>query len=433
MSKPSLMAMAAFLAFVTGCTFSPRYDETYEKCHPGGVCPDECTCLGGDICVPDDDNQDPAVCKWCETWETNCDGMCVDTRTNRNNCGECGKPCPEIVDNGTARCIEGNCKITCTPPFANCDHTIGTGCETKLGTVTDCTYCGDTCDNPQDECISVKTLGVSIITCDNVCVYDTQPVDCGELICFEGICREIECLDDSMCDQYEWCNPDHICLCGDSGVACEKNSHCDINICVCDFGFDDCSPDPGCETNIFDDNYNCGACDVICPDNSQCLGDYCVCDNGYNQCNDVTNGQMVCVDLQRDNYNCGDCGITCVQDATCDGGACSISGFLCNGPCDAGANCCYSQGVYVCTIDDCSNQNETFCNDPNDCQDEKVCCITNSSDNVIGICKQYCQPPENTMCSSDSQCALIDSSFHCSQDVINITGSSYAFYHCRSN
>ena len=370
MTKSKLVAMAAFLALVSGCTFSPRYDETYEKCHPGGVCPDGCSCLGDDICIPDDNKQDPAVCKWCEDLETNCNGKCVDTDTDTANCGGCGKPC--FFTHAGSVCEEGTCGMTaCESGFADCNTNDGDGCEIKLGTLVNCAGCGDACnDFPQPKCNTDGTLTLFAGTarCDGGCVYETRTDDCGALGCLNGHCLKDICPDSSLCAPGEWCNAENICLCGRPGEACD------------------------------------GAC----------------CDG-------------VCTNLQADPQNCGACGTTCVPDASCHGGACSISGFLCNGICDiAGAACCDLGNGYVCTTDYCTGQDTTYCNDPGDCNSDETCCLQSVNGNgtsYFGECQMSC-PIEHTMCSSDSQCAEIEPTYSCCQKTIDNAGSIYTFDHC---
>ncbi|HUU02506.1 MAG TPA: hypothetical protein VM425_13775 [Myxococcota bacterium] len=462
MSKQRFITMAAFLALVTGCTFNPRYaDGDYYNCRPDGTCPDECTCLGGDICVPDSQDQEPELCAWCENGLTACDGKCVDTEKDIENCNGCGKLC--LVRDGQAKCVASKCEIaSCNPPFANCDSKIENGCESntdsdkdncsgcgkpcffahagaacesgacrmadcesgfadcnsraddgceiKLGTLTDCAGCGDACDDyPQPKCNNDGTLTVfaGTASCEDGCVYQTHTDDCGALGCLNGRCLKNICPDSSLCELGEWCNAENVCLCGRPGEIC--GGACCDGLC----------------TNLQDDSQNCGACGHDCKLNSHCESKTCVCDEGFGDCDGNAAG---CETNISDNDNaCGACGTTCVPDASCHGGACSISGFLCNGICDiAGATCCDLGNGYVCTTDYCPGQNTTYCNDPGDCPDQ-VCCLDSVAGSTIGICKQDCSLA-HTVCSSDSQCAPLNCCQQEATDTIN--GSTYNFYIC---
>jgi hypothetical protein len=514
MTKNKLVSMAAFLALVSGCTFNPRYaDSDYYKCRPDGTCPDGCSCLGGDICVPDNQGQGPELCAWCEEiGKTACDGKCVDTEKDIENCGECGKACT-VID-GQAKCASGKCGIaSCNPPFANCDGKIDNGCETntdsdkdncsgcarpcffahagsaceggrcsmtacepgfadcnlseddgcetKLGTLANCTACGDACNNyPQPKCNIDGTLIVfnGTVRCDGDCIYETRTDDCGMLGCLNGHCLKDICPNSDMCAPGEWCNAENICLCGRPGEACDDtccdgvctnlnadpqncgacgltcklNEHCYTGSCVCDDGFDNCDGDPGCETQLFDNSENCGACDNTCPDNSTCQDLDCVCQNDYQPCYDTGQiDQMSCVDLNSDNANCGSCGNSCTDDATCDGGGCSIPGFLCNGTCeDAGATCCdFGQG-FICTTDICPGMTYNYCNDPGDCNSDETCCLQSvNASTYLGKCQMSCTIA-HVICTSDSQCIEIDPTYHCCQETVDNAGNVYTFNHC---
>jgi hypothetical protein len=82
-------------------------------CNPGYAgngftCTAECDppCTGTDVCAACTGactEQPPAKC--CPTAKrTNCSGVCVNTRTNDNNCGSCGKRC-----RGSKVCRRGRC------------------------------------------------------------------------------------------------------------------------------------------------------------------------------------------------------------------------------------------------------------------------------------------------------------------------------------
>lgn len=74
------------------------------------------------------------------------DGCERATRDDVNNCGACGAVC--AVQNGKPACNGTTCSISsCTAPFADCDHVYATGCETNTDTrIDNCGSCGHACD-----------------------------------------------------------------------------------------------------------------------------------------------------------------------------------------------------------------------------------------------------------------------------------------------
>ncbi|MFN8592171.1 MAG: pentapeptide repeat-containing protein [Thermomicrobiales bacterium] len=90
---------------------------------PGGSC-----AAPGSICC------DGAVCRDgicdCRNGLTSCDGTCVDTNTDPNNCGECGHVCPDgqaCANGGCGGCPagqeeldNGSCADPCDPGLQDC-------------------------------------------------------------------------------------------------------------------------------------------------------------------------------------------------------------------------------------------------------------------------------------------------------------------------
>ncbi len=65
----------------------------------------------------------------CKDSETCCDGECVDTSSDSENCGSCGAICK--VDHGDAACVDSECSVArCENGFVDCGG-YADGCETK--------------------------------------------------------------------------------------------------------------------------------------------------------------------------------------------------------------------------------------------------------------------------------------------------------------
>jgi len=60
------------------------------------------------------------------------DGCEVNSQINPQNCGVCGRVCPQ-AQNGASTCVDGDCSVSCYPPFRNCDNNLVNGCEINTG------------------------------------------------------------------------------------------------------------------------------------------------------------------------------------------------------------------------------------------------------------------------------------------------------------
>jgi hypothetical protein len=89
----------------------------------------------------------------CPAGQTNCNGACSDLQTDRSNCGACGASCARLAHVSTAglACSAGKCSYLCAAGFADCGNT-GTGCNTSLGTATNCSGCGAGCSGATPSC-----------------------------------------------------------------------------------------------------------------------------------------------------------------------------------------------------------------------------------------------------------------------------------------
>jgi len=354
----------------------------------GGVCAlsacragfDDCNGMTADGCETDLAN-DPANCTMCANACTpppnvvatctagvcgttgdcvigfaDCDGMAasgceVDVLTDVNNCGACAMPCPALP-HATPTCTGGGCAIAgCDPGFADCDHSVYSGCEIDLGSdVNNCNTCGMKCPavaNGYPACVS------------GACVVggcDPGYADCdGNLA--NGC--EVNLASDDL-------------HCGACNVKCANITNgsptCSGFVCgigACNTGFADCFGGSvnGCETDLTSDVNHCGTCGTVCPlvanGSRSCVASTCgiaSCQMGYGDCNNML-GDGCETAFAADLNNCGMCGKICPTPtngvAACASGACTLAS------CNTG-------------FSDCDNNPGNGCerntsNDPNNC------------------------------------------------------------------
>lgn len=79
-------------------------------------------------------NGDSGYCE-CYGYDTCCDGICVDPRTDQQNCGECNNVCPPHE-----YCHQTSCVARCSDREDFCD-------ELCIDTSYDEDHCGE-CNNP---------------------------------------------------------------------------------------------------------------------------------------------------------------------------------------------------------------------------------------------------------------------------------------------
>jgi hypothetical protein len=104
----------------------------------------------------------------CTTSLTN--GCQTNTQTDPTNCGSCGNVC--TTKNGTPVCNGGACGIgSCNPGWSHCNGSPGNDCDTPIGTVSNCSMCGDVCSttNGTPACVgghcAVGTCNAPFINC----------------------------------------------------------------------------------------------------------------------------------------------------------------------------------------------------------------------------------------------------------------------------
>ena len=78
------------------------------------------------------------------------DGCEINTASDKDNCGDCKKPCMPI-DKGEVGCEKGACSVaSCKMGFGNCDNDAKNGCETDLSAdPKNCGMCAKACGATQ--------------------------------------------------------------------------------------------------------------------------------------------------------------------------------------------------------------------------------------------------------------------------------------------
>jgi len=340
----------------------------------GGACTGSCL-PGGSQCSGLDVQTCDAAGKWDTT--STCPFVC-DTGSCGGVCSPSDKQCngstPQTCDSqgkwtdgNTCQfvCSAGSCAGACTPNAIECNGSTVRTCDAQ-GAWQDtqlCPYvcqagsCGGVCVPGAAECSgnTVKTCNVNgLWTAGSSCPY----------ICQAGACTGVCTPGEKRCDGtgVQTCDSNAQWT---TTAACPGDVHADATcsgagICgtTCQIGFENCTMEPGCESDL-SDPATCGSCN--------------------NACN-TSGGTATC--------SSGTCGIDCdTTHADCSGGAadgcetdlgttsnCQGCGDDCAPPAHAAGICTGSGCDYVCTglWDDCANGAVDGCehdvsNDPENC------------------------------------------------------------------
>lgn len=354
----------------------------------------------------------------CEPGYANCDGSpvngCETKLGTTANCSACGAACN--LANAAEACVDGACQVlTCEPGYANCDGSPSTGCEVHLGTLTDCASCGDACnlDHASETCSAGKCKVLSCepgyADCDHVAANGCEtPLGtttncgaCGQACdlahssesCVAGSCQVLTCEPGyANCDN----SPANGCEtplgttanCGACGVSCETQPntipYCTNGSCqyACKAGYSDCDGLPGCE--------KAGACGpscsaALCDDNNACTTDFC---DSAGQCAHST---MSCSD-----------GNECTTDSCNPATGCTFTAVAPGTLCRTDDN--------KCTNDVCSTNGQ--CSHPPLSCDDGNSCTADSCDPVSGCINKAVQP--GSSCATDGD--------ECTDDICNSAG-----------
>ena len=332
------------------------------------------------------------------------------------------------------------CAPICDVGFADCDKNIE-GCETPLGTQSDCGGCFDSCGDGSLCQIDGSSSQFVCQSCDRDRAFCGEGVGCIDLEINPDHCGQCgnSCGDNTSCQEGEClceegfadCNPDDgvlICEslnsarhCGQCGNSCEgDNLACTVGVCDCTTGFENCDFDlaNGCEADLTSDN-TCGAClnDCTLLDNMSCSDQTCACSDNFEDCDDDRTLEIKtgCETPLNENDSCGACGVSCSapdicinQDFswTCDcpsgpnwficGELCSdvetdpMHCGACDNPCNANEACV--EGMCQC--------DENF----GDCDATITGCETSLSSDIAhcGGCDAACEITNVTMTSCEN-------------------------------
>ncbi len=260
-----------------------------------------------DACVPHTEQ--------CNGMDDDCDGVVdngIDTRTDPNNCGACGRVCM-LAHTNIEACVAGQCEpARCDQGFDNCDGIAANGCEMTVDTLSDCG------------------------SCHTVCARANASATCTGGTCRIGLCQpgfgNCDGTDSNGCeaslDQLDHCGScPNTCMRANATPTCAGGT-CAISACGAGFGNCDMTDGNGCETTL-DTVMHCGTCGTVCSyahatpicalpagcSMGRCDANFADCDsNAANGCE---------ADLRTNTSNCGRCNHACAATFGCTNAVCA--------------------------------------------------------------------------------------------------------------
>jgi len=233
----------------------------------------------------------------CRGNQVECAGSCADLKTDRSNCGACGKACA-----AGQVCSGGTCALSCQDSLKDCDGT----CRDVTTDVKNCGACGKACVAGQ-----LCSAGACVQTCSflqKACPPGPSAYYCANTVSDPQNCGECGTV----------CPEGNKCVAGKCELACGGNQ------LKCGAGADGGVSDGGdagatyCVDGQNDEN-NCGACGNVCASTKRCSGGLC-CDDGKRGCNGA------CINVATDPQNCGGCGVVCPNNKpSCTAGTCTAT------------------------------------------------------------------------------------------------------------
>jgi hypothetical protein len=265
---------------------------------------------------------------------TSCGGVCINTRTDVQNCGGCGTAC------GMGQvCAMGVCALNCGQ-LATCQVPVMGGMDAGMdggdAGATTMTVCADTMNDPQRCGACDRACAAGEVCRAGACIAPMCPTGqglCSVTVAVPGVDggmptsrTEARCLDLETNSDY----------CGTCKTRCLAGQRCRNRMCEsfcpamtlpCEMG--QCVP-------IMIDPNNCGACRNICPAGNVCVNGTCqlncgtlirctgsaIPDGGVPDAGPVSFDY--CADTQVDPNNCGRCGTVCARHERCEGGLCRL-------------------------------------------------------------------------------------------------------------
>lgn len=256
----------------------------------GGACP---TCAMGQTCSRTTDCAtgecvDGRCGARCAAPLLLCNGVCVDPRTDRANCGLCGTVCA-----GDRFCSNSQCALVCLGGTQLCAG----ACVDPASNPAHCGGCNMPCA-PGSVCVGggcVPPCPLGQVSCGGRCVSTQRdPQHCGGCnmpcapgaSCVGGTCVTacqsplLSCNAGALCVDPRF-DPDHCGMCGQpcpppphAAPAC-ANATCIIG--VCQPGFEDCNGNiaDGCEGELLVSSLHCGGCNQPCGPQEACTGGQC--------------------------------------------------------------------------------------------------------------------------------------------------------------
>lgn len=422
---------------------------------PGAKCGVGGTCAGGLSC---------------------CDGICISTAADNNNCGACGKLCQE-QGNAERTCVAGKCSFKqCKAGFSDCNGTTDDGCEASTSEdPNNCGACGNkcpaaantravcnggkcglaACDNQYKDCDNKSTNGCetnlqtdvnNCNACGAICTVANAKAKCAAGACAIDTCNaDFKNCDNNPangCERNTKTDPNH---CGDCNQVCSTRPNtaavCTAGQCTtCNTGFLNCDGNltNGCEVSGASNDLNCGACGTTTSNAQFCSGGNRLnCPNGTANCNKSPTGSNCEINIQSDRNNCGGCGTSCAAQGKpeCRGGACAscdanvgnCDGNLANGcetflinnraNCGACGNNCANAGQPECRGTTCTGCDPGFDN----CDGSLATgCETPLENNRFncGACGYSCPNNEGQPECRGTSCASCDANYaNCNGDL----------------
>lgn len=182
----------------------------------------------------------------CAAPKTACTGDCVDTMSNDDNCGACGKKCAS-----GEMCASGKCVTDCPALSTKCSVGGKDACVVTASDNQNCGACGKKCDSGY-----VCSAGKCDLTCTagyNACSGAKPPGDAGT--------DAAPAQDAGTVAPYCAKLSDDLLNCGTCGNRCDFGKTCTGGLC-CNQGQLACG---GVCSTVSDDAKNCGTCGNVCP------------------------------------------------------------------------------------------------------------------------------------------------------------------------